>query len=168
MEPTSIQYRNEKFSHPGGASIGCVFVALFPGWLWDITSKSIEKSESGPLEPNSCIPIWDLVGGLGKRSKNWIEEDGGEMVEEFYPTRPWIETRQGWVKLRVRGFEMRGTRAAVPHSVRAGTALLNRSVVDKINEGIADIVVDRDCEPQRWEQLWLRKQGTNNLMADKQ
>jgi len=83
------------------------------------------------------------------------------MVEEFYAARPWIETRQGWVKLR---FETRGTRATVPHSVRAGTALLNRSVgvVEKINEGIADIVVDRDCEPQRWEQ------GINNLMADKQ
>jgi len=81
------------------------------------------------------------------------------MVEEFYAMRPWIETRQGWVKLRVGGFETRGTRAIVPHSVRAGAALLNKSVgvVDKINEGIADIVVDRDCEPQRWEQLWLRK-----------
>ena len=22
-------------------------VALFPGWLWDITSKSVDKSESG-------------------------------------------------------------------------------------------------------------------------
>jgi len=126
--------------------------------LWDITSKSIEKSESGPLEPNS----WDPVGGLGKRPKNWTEEDCGEMVEEFYATRPWIETRQGWVKLRVGGFE--GTRAAVPHSVRAGAAMLNKNVgvVDKIIEGIADIVVDRDCEPQRWEQ------GINNLMADKQ
>ena len=84
------------------------------------------------------------------------------MVEEFYATRPWIETRQGWVKLRVGSFEMRGTRATVPHSVRAVTALLNKSVgvVDKINESIADIVVDRDCEPQRWEQ------GINNLMAD--
>jgi len=86
------------------------------------------------------------------------------MVEEFYATRPWIETRQGWVKLRVGSFEMRGTRATVPHSVRAVAALLNKSVgvVDKINESIADIVVDRDCEPQRWEQ------GINNLMADKQ
>jgi len=64
-------------------------------------SKSIEKSESGPLEQNSC-----------------------KMVEEFYAARPWIETRQGWVKLCV-------------------------GVVDKINESIADIVVDRDCEPQR-------------------
>jgi len=65
-------------------------------WLRDITSKSIEKSESGPLEPNRCIPIWDLVGGLGKRSKNWREEDRGEIVEEFYAATPWRETRQGW------------------------------------------------------------------------
>jgi len=89
---------------------------------------SIEKSESGPLEQNSC-----------------------KMVEEFYAARPWIETRQSWVKLCVGGFQMRGTRATVPHSVRARAALLNKSVgvVDKINESIANIVVDRDCEPQR-------------------
>jgi len=92
--------------------------------------------------------VVSLVGGLRRRSKNWREEDYGEMVEEFYAARPWIETRQGWVKLRVGGFETRGTRATVPHSARARVALLNKSVgvVDKINEGIADIVVDRDCE----------------------
>jgi len=72
------------------------------------------------------------------------------MVEELYAARPWIETRQGWVKLCVGGFQMRGTRATVPHSMRAGAVLLNKSVgvVDKINESIADIVVDKDCEPQ--------------------
>jgi len=50
------------------------------------------------------------------------------MMEGFCATRPWIKTRQGWVKLRVGGFETRGTRATVPHSARAGAALLNKSV----------------------------------------
>jgi len=112
----------------------------------------MSKSESGPLELDSCFPVWNLVGGLGKRSKNWREEDCGEIVEEFYAATPWRETRQGWVKRRVGGFHTRGTRAAVPH---LGAALLNGKngdnkksvgVVDDINEGNTDIVVGRDCE----------------------
>jgi len=79
-------------------------------------------------------------------------EDCGEIVEEFYAATPWRETKQGWVKLRVGGFETRGTCAAVPH---LGAALLNGrngdnkksvGVVDEINEGNTDIVVGRDCE----------------------
>ena len=81
------QYHNEKFGHPGGASIGCVFnygsnldVALFL-LVAGITSKSIEKSESSPLEPNSCIPIWDLVSGLGERGQRIGE---GEIVGRLW------------------------------------------------------------------------------------
>ena len=76
MEPTqfvivvSINAANENVGHPGGASIGYVFehgcdldVALFPGWLQGITSKSVEKPERSLFKPCNCFPVWDLVGG---------------------------------------------------------------------------------------------------------
>jgi len=83
-------------------------------WLRDITSKSIEKSESGPLEPNRCIPIWDLVGGLGKRSKNWREEDRGEIVEEFMRRRHGETRDRAGSSYVLEAFKREGTRAAVP------------------------------------------------------
>ena len=56
LEPTKFVVVLQREVWPSG---GCVFdygssldVALFPSWLWDITSKSIKKSESGPLGPN--------------------------------------------------------------------------------------------------------------------
>ena len=46
-------------------------------------------------------------------------------VWRFYIGEATRETRQAWFVLRVGGFVMPGTRAAVPRSGRAGAALLS-------------------------------------------
>jgi len=69
-----------------------------------------------------------------------------------YAATPWRDTRQGWVKLRVGGFQTRGDSCscapleAALLNGRNGDNKKSVGVVDEINEGNADIVVDRDCE----------------------
>jgi len=78
--------------------------------------------------------------------------------EETDKTR---QTIQAWFRLRVGGFVMQRTRAAMPHSARAEAALFRVEgrgddsnnekgvrVVNEVNEGDVNIVVNRDCEPQ--------------------
>jgi len=152
------QYHNEKFGHPGGASIGCVFnygsnihVALFPtgcGHHEQVHRKVWERSAwTKQLYPNlgPCRRtrkevkelerggLWGDCGGVLRG--NTMERRGrvgsSDVLEALKP-----------VQLYLTPWEL-------------GAALLNGKngdnkksvgVVDEINEGNADIVVDRDCE----------------------
>jgi len=63
--------------------------------------------------------------GFGKRAKSRREEDCGVEEKGFIRARPCKEIRYDWFELRVGGFAMRRTRAAVPHSARVEVALLS-------------------------------------------
>ena len=94
-------------------------VALFHSWLQGVTSKSVKKSENSLLNPAGCFPRHCRQRDIrpGKGVKNCREDDcRGEGGGVLYGRGERDKT--GLV--RVGGFGTRRTRAAVPHSVRAG------------------------------------------------
>ena len=50
----------------------------------------------------------------------------------FILMRPWRETRQAWFELRVGGFAMPRTHAAVPHPFRKNVTLLSSESVQRV------------------------------------
>ena len=93
-------------------------VALFHSWLQGVTSKSVKNSENSLVVVSLDIVNREILD-LERGQRIAERMDVGVRVEEYYMGKE-RETRQGWFELHVRGFGMRMTRAAVPHSARAG------------------------------------------------
>jgi len=112
-------------------------------------------SESSLLNPGGCFPRHCRQGNIrpGKGVKNCREDDcRGEGGGVLYG--------RGERRLRVGDFGTQRTRVAEFHYARAVVALLSGGkgygddekgveVADNVNEGIAETVFDRDCEPRR-------------------
>ena len=87
------------------------------GVLWQI--DDILFSCSILVEARAQSPMTFSMPNFLGSIHTWIK------VWAFVLVRPWRETGQAWVKLRVGGFVMPRTHAAVPQSARARAAFLS-------------------------------------------
>jgi len=119
-----------------------VDVTLFPSWLEGTTSKPVEKSWNGLF--CSCFPVRTLLAGrYWKEGRNGREEDLGVRVEGFQMGQTWFELRVGSCQGLVR---LCSTLRGLGKGDDDGKGI---RVVDEVNESVANVAVDGDCNVWR-------------------
>ena len=139
-------------------------VALFHSWLQGVTSKSVKTSENSLLNPGGYFPKHCRQGDIrpGKGVNNCREDDcRGEGGGVLYGRGERDET--GLVQAVCwRLWDAKDSCSCASLCEGWGRVVEGRGygdhkkgvgVADNVNDGIADSVFDRDCEPRRRKQL---------------